>query len=196
VARAGAAKAVKIEYEVLEPITEPVRRAAAGRAAVHRSERSRRGPATFFRSRRRSRAATWTSSSRNPTHVITATFQTQPIDIAFLEPEACLAMPQGKGVKVHTQSQGSVYDHAQLAKVLALDPADVEVALSASGGAFGAKEDLSIQGQTALAAYLLQQPVKTVLTREQSTQHHVKRHAMTLTYTVGFDNGATCGAEG
>ena len=120
-------------------------------------------------------------------HVIEATFETQPIDIAFLEPEACLVVPQGNGVKVHTESQGSVYDHAQIARILNLDPADVEIALAASGGAFGAKEELSIQGQTAVAAYLLQRPVKTVLTRPQSTQHHVKRHAMTVTLTVGAD---------
>ena len=100
--------------------------------------------------------------------------------VAFLEPEACLAMPQGNGVKVYTQSQGSLYDHQQIAKVLKLDPAEVEIALCASGGAFGAKEELSIQAQTALAAHLLGRPVKTVLTRAESTQHHVKRHAMTI----------------
>jgi xanthine dehydrogenase molybdenum-binding subunit len=121
------------------------------------------------------------------THVIEATFQTQPIEIAFLEPEACLAVPQDGRVKVYTDSQGSVYDHQQIAKVLNLDPAHVEIALCASGGAFGAKEELSIQAQTAIAARLLDRPVKTVLTREQSTQHHVKRHAMTIALTVGAD---------
>src|SRR5207245_4125738 len=101
---------------------------------------------------------------------------------------SCLAVPLPHGgVKVHAQSQGSVYDHAQIAKILNLDPAKVEIALAASGGAFGAKEELSIQGQTAVAALLLQRPVKTVLTRPQSTQHHVKRHPMTLHYTVGAD---------
>src|SRR5207344_361415 len=121
-------------------------------------------------------------------HVIEATFDTQPIDIAFLEPESCLAVPQANGVlKVHTQSQGSLYDHAQIARLLNFDPERVEIALAASGGAFGAKEELSIQGQTAVAALLLQQPVKTVLTRPQSTQHHVKRHAMTVKLTIGAD---------
>ena len=88
---------------------------------------------------------------------------------------------------VHTDSQGSVYDQQQIAKVLNLDPKDVEIQLAASGGAFGAKEELSIQAQTALAAHLIGKPVKTVLTREQSTQHHVKRHPMTVTLTVGAD---------
>src|SRR4029453_4103940 len=51
----------------------------------------------------------------------------------------------------------------------------------------GEKEKLSIQAQTAVAAYLLGRPVKTTLTREQSTQHHVKRHPMTIKLTVGAD---------
>ena len=88
---------------------------------------------------------------------------------------------------VHTDSQGSVYDRLQIAKVLGLEPEGVEIVLAASGGAFGAKEELSIQAQTALAAHLLGRPVKTVLTREQSTQHHVKRHPMTIALTVGAD---------
>ena len=96
-------------------------------------------------------------------------------------------MPQGDGVKVITDSQGSVYDHQQIAKILKLDPKDVEISLLPSGGAFGAKEELSVQGQTAIAAMLLGRPVKTVLTREQSTQHHVKRHAMSVKLTVGAD---------
>src|SRR4029450_3619969 len=112
---------------------------------------------------------------------------TQPVDIAFLEPEACLVTPQEGGLKVPPQSQGSLYDHQQIAKVLKLDPAQVEIALCASGGAFGAKEELSIQSQTALAAHLLGRPVKTVLTRAEWTQHHVKRDAMTIALTVGAD---------
>jgi CO/xanthine dehydrogenase Mo-binding subunit len=120
-------------------------------------------------------------------HVIEQTFATQPVEPAFLEPEACLALPQGKGVKVHTQSQGSIFDQRQIAKVLNLPLEEVEIALAASGGAFGAKEELSIQAQTALAAYLLGCPVKAVLTRKQSTQHHVKRHPMILNLTIGAD---------
>src|SRR5260370_42601198 len=71
-------------------------------------------------------------------HVIEAKFQTQPVEPAFLEPEACLALPQGQGVKVHTQSQGSAYDKQQIAKILNLPPEEVEIALEASGRGFGA----------------------------------------------------------
>jgi aldehyde oxidoreductase len=88
---------------------------------------------------------------------------------------------------VFSQSQGSTFDQREIARVLNLPGEEVEVELAASGGAFGAKEELSIQAQTALAAYLLRRPVKTVLTRKQSTQLHPKRHPMTLQYTVGAD---------
>jgi len=182
-----AAAQVTVEYEVREPITDPVAALAPGAPLVHAADtfapRSSNvlQPVTAF-ARGDVDAALATAA-----HVIEATFRTQPIDIAFLEPEACLAVPQGSGVRVHTQSQGSVYDHAQIARILHLDPGDVEIALAPSGGAFGAKEELSIQGQTAVAAHLLQRPVKTVLTRPQSTQHHVKRHAMTITLTLGAD---------
>ena len=51
-------------------------------------------------------------------HVIEQTFRTQPVEPAFLEPEACLALPQGKGVKVFSQSQGSTFDHSQIARIV------------------------------------------------------------------------------
>jgi len=61
--------------------------------------------------------------------------------------------------------------------------------LVANGGAFGGKEDLSIQGQAALMAWLTGRPVKATLTREESIRLHPKRHPMTLHYTAGCDRG-------
>jgi len=185
-ARRAAAK-VKVDYEVYEPITDPFEAMAPGAPLIHSDQTFAPRPSNVLQPVTAFTRGDVEAALASAAHVVEATFQTQPVDIAFLEPEACLAIPQGRGVRVHTDSQGSVYDHAQIAKILDLDPKDVEIILAASGGAFGAKEELSIQGQTALAAYLLQKPVKTVLTREQSTQHHVKRHAMTITLTVGAD---------
>ena len=185
-----AAATVEGDYDVLEPVTDPVEALKPGALQVH-------GPGTFHPGPNLLQPTTAFSRGdvdaalATATHVFEETFQTQPVEIAFLEPEACLAIPQGGGagtrLTVHAESQGSVYDQQQIARVLKLDPGDVEIALAASGGAFGAKEELSIQAQTAMAAHLLGRPVKTVLTREQSTQHHVKRHPMTITLTVGAD---------
>ena len=180
-----AAKAVVVDCEVLPPVTDPFEALEPGAPQVHASGNLHEHPnhldtTAFSRGdvdRALARAA----------HVFTKTFQTQAVEVGFLEPEACLALPQGKGVKVFSQSQGSVYDRKDIARILGIPLEDVAVELAASGGAFGAKEDLTIQGQTALAAYRLQRPVTCVLTRRESTRMHPKRHPMTLTYTVGAD---------
>jgi len=183
-ARQAAGK-VKVDYTVLEPVTDPFEALKPGSPQVHPAGNmwvhANLLDSTAF-SRGDVEAAFATSA-----HIIEQTFTTQPIEPAFLEPEACLAIPQGNGIKIHSQSQGSTYDQKQVADCLKLPLDKVEVELAASGGSFGAKEELTIQAQTALAAFLLQRPVKTVLTRKQSTQHHVKRHPMILKYKVGAD---------
>ncbi len=180
-----AADKIKVDYEVYEPVTDPFEAMLPGAPQVHAPGNLHVHPnlldVTAF-SRGDVDAALAASA-----HVIEQTFATQPVEPAFLEPEACLAIPQGKGVKVFSQSQGSVFDQTQIARSLNIAAENVEVALASSGGSFGAKEELSIQVQTALAAHLLGRPVKTVLTRKQSTQLHPKRHPMTLSYTVGSD---------
>ncbi|HJT90062.1 MAG TPA: molybdopterin cofactor-binding domain-containing protein [Bryobacteraceae bacterium] len=180
-----AAKKVNVEYEVYPPVTDPLAALEPGAPQVHAPGNLHVHPnlldTTAF-----SRGDV-DAALANAAHIIEETFRTQPIEPAFLEPEACLVLPQGKGVKVFSPSQGSTYDHSQISKVLNLPPEDVEIELAASGGAFGAKEELSIQAQTAVAAYLLGRPVKVVLTRRESTQLHPKRHPMILKYTVGAD---------
>jgi selenium-dependent xanthine dehydrogenase len=180
-----AAEKVEIQYEVLPPVTDPFKALEPGAAQVHAPGNVHVAPnlleVTAF-----SRGDV-EAGLHGSTHIIEQTFQTQAVEPAFLEPEACLALPQGSGVKVYSQSQGSTFDHREIARVLAIPQDQVEIELASSGGAFGAKEELSIQAQTAVAAFLLKRPVKTVLTRKQSTQLHPKRHPMNLHYTVGAD---------
>ena len=180
-----AADKIKVDYDVYQPVTDPFAAMAPDAAQVHAPGNLHVHPnlldTTAF-SRGDVDAALAASA-----HVIEQTFRTQPVDPAFLEPEACLAIPQGKGLKVFSQSQGSTFDQSQIARSLNIPPEEVEIALASSGGSFGAKEELSIQVQTSLAAHLLGRPVKTVLTRKQSTRLHPKRHPMTLRMTVGAD---------
>jgi aldehyde oxidoreductase len=203
-----AAATIKVDYEVLEPITDPRKAFEADSPRVHGDDTFRPAPNIIETPTKFGRGDV-EAAFRTAAHVIEATFRTQPVDIAFLEPESCLAYPveadpkgpprtsveadskgprrTNRGIKVHSESQGSVFDQKAIARVLNLPESDVEIQLAASGGAFGAKEELSIQAQTAMAAYLLGRPVKTTLTREQSTQHHVKRHPMILSYKVAAD---------
>jgi xanthine dehydrogenase molybdenum-binding subunit len=180
-----AAEKVDVEYEVYEPVTDPFEALKPEAPQVHAPGNLHVHP-NLLETTAFSRGDV-DAALAHSTHIIQRTFATQPIDPAFLEPEACLAVPQGKGIKVFSQSQGSTFDQNLIAKVLSIPVEEVEIGLASSGGSFGAKEELSIQAQTALAAYLLNRPVKTVLTRRESTQLHPKRHPMTMSYTVGAD---------
>ena len=177
-ARAAAA-AVRVDVEALEPVTSPEEALAPGAAAVHPG-----GNLLEVCAFSRGDVDAALASSA---HVVRRGFTTQRIEHAFLEPEACLAVPGGEMLKVYSQGQGVHDDQLQIASVLGVPRERVDVELVSNGGAFGGKEDLSIQAQTALAAWLLDRPVRTVITREQSIQLHPKRHPFTLDYTVGCD---------
>jgi aldehyde oxidoreductase len=126
------------------------------------------------------------------------TFHTQRIEHAFLEPESTLAVPSGEHeqdgrqrmLHVYSGGQGVWDDRNDIASVLGLDESErmrVTVELVSNGGAFGGKEDMSNQAHAALAAWLLDRPVKCTLSREESFRIHAKRHPITLTYTAGCD---------
>jgi xanthine dehydrogenase molybdenum-binding subunit len=115
-------------------------------------------------------------------------FVTQRVEHAFLEPEATLAVPRPDGtLLVYSGGQGVWDDRDQIASVLGVEQEHVVVELVSNGGAFGGKEDMANQAQTALAAHLLGRPVKCVLSREESLFMHPKRHPIRLEYWAGCD---------
>jgi xanthine dehydrogenase molybdenum-binding subunit len=122
-------------------------------------------------------------------HTVEETFYTQRVEHAFLEPESTLAVPSDEGpMMVYSGGQGVWDDRNQIAAVLNISIDDVVVELVSNGGAFGGKEDLSNQAQTAMAAYLLNRPVKCTLTREQSLLMHAKRHPIRIEAVAGCDS--------
>jgi xanthine dehydrogenase molybdenum-binding subunit len=178
-ARLGA-KAVEVEYEVLDPVPTPQAALSADAPPIHPG-----GNLLEVCSFTRGNVDLALDESA---FVVEETFTTQRIEHAFLEPEASLASPSGAGgLKIWSQGQGVHDDQLQIAAILGVDRQQIEVELVSNGGAFGGKEDLSVQGHAALAAWLLQRPVRIVLTREQSMRIHPKRHPLTLHYTVGAD---------
>ena len=89
-------------------------------------------------------------------HTVHEMFQTQRVEHAFLEPESTLAVPQQDGkLKVFSGGQGVWDDRKQIASVLGIPVEQVVVEQVSNGGAFGGKEDMSNQAQTALASWLL-----------------------------------------
>jgi len=174
-----AADAVTVDYEVLDPIDSPDAALAPDAPAIHPGGNLLEVCA-FSR-------GDVDAALADSAHVVEETFTTQRIEHAFLEPEAALAVPISGSLKIYSQGQGVHDDQKQIAAILGIEASAVEVELVSNGGAFGGKEDLSVQGHAALAAWLLQQPVRIVLTREQSLRIHPKRHPITLRYTAGCD---------
>ncbi len=179
----AAAELVRVDYDVLPPITDvDVALAPDAPVAVWGTESNVLSRSTY---RRGDVEAALAASA----HTVHETFQTQRIEHAFLEPESTVAVPDPDAGTMHVYSggQGVWDDRNDIARILAVDPARITVELVSNGGAFGGKEDMSNQGQTALAAWLLQRPVKCTLSREESFRIHAKRHPIRLEYWAGCD---------
>lgn len=98
-------------------------------------------------------------------------------DQAFLGPESGLAAPDGEGgVDIHVATQWLHADRDQVAACLGLEPERVRIHLAGVGGAFGGREDLSMQLHGAMLALHTDRPVKIVYNREESFVGHVHRH--------------------
>ncbi|QKV91975.1 xanthine dehydrogenase subunit D [Streptomyces sp. NA02950] len=107
-------------------------------------------------------------------------------DQAFLGPESGLAVPaEDGGVDLYIATQWLHVDRDQLAPVLGLPADKVRLTLSGVGGAFGAREDLSMQAHACLLALRTGRPVKIVYNRYESFFGHVHRHPAKLTYEHG-----------
>lgn len=176
-----AAALVEVEYEVLPAVVdvhEALREGAPRVNPTHDNQLSR----TAFR-RGDAEAALARSA-----HVVEGTWKTQRIEHLYLEPESALAEPLPDGrLHLYTQGQGIFDDRRQVAAFLGVPVDDVFVELVPNGGAFGGKEDMSVQAQTALLATLTGRPVKLTLTREESIRIHPKRHPIEMDFTVGCD---------
>ncbi len=107
-------------------------------------------------------------------------------DQAFLGPESGLAVPaEDGGIDLYVSTQWLHVDRKQIAPVLGLPEAKVRLTLSGVGGAFGGREDLSMQAHAALLALHTGRPVKMVYNRYESFFGHVHRHPARLHYEHG-----------
>ena len=180
-ARAAAAL-INVEYAPLRPIVD-------AKAAINDPEIAVAGTESNVLSRSEYSRGDVDAILASSTFTINETFNTQRIEHAFLEPESTLAVPNTDNGTMHVYSggQGVWDDRDQICALLDISTEKVTVELVSNGGGFGGKEDMSNQGQTALAAWLLQRPVKCTLSREESLLMHAKRHPIEMEYTVGCD---------
>jgi len=180
-----AAKLVDVEYRPLRALTDAV-------AALDDPEDAVWGLKGNLLSRSVYRRGDVDAALANSAHTLHEVFQTQRVEHAFLEPESTLAVPEEDGtLRVFSGGQGVWDDRNQIASVLGIPADQVVVDQVSNGGAFGGKEDMSNQAQTALASWLLHSPVKCTLSREESFLVHPKRHPIRLEYWAGCDTHGT-----
>lgn len=109
--------------------------------------------------------------------VVHGTYEVGIQDQAFLGPESGLAVPDGEGgIDIHIATQWLHVDRDQVAPCLDVPPGQVRIHLAGVGGAFGGREDLSMQIHGALLALHTGRPVKMSYDREESFTGHVHRH--------------------
>ncbi|KYH31952.1 selenium-dependent xanthine dehydrogenase [Neomoorella mulderi] len=170
---------IKVDYEELPPLTSPQDSLAPGAPALH--------PKGNLLSETVIKKGDAEAALKSCAHVVTNTYTTPFTEHAFLEPESAVAVPEDSGLTIYTSTQGVYEIHTQLVSLLNLPPEKVRVVNKCVGGAFGGKEDLSVQHHAALLAWATQKPVKLTWTRRESILCHPKRHAMTITMTTGCD---------
>ncbi|MEV4798635.1 molybdopterin cofactor-binding domain-containing protein [Nonomuraea sp. NPDC049421] len=158
-----AAAAIEVVYEIRRAVTDP--------------RESRR----FVRHQPVRRGDTFEAEV-----VVRGEYEVGMQDQAFLGPEAGLAVPaEDGGVDLFIATQWLHVDRDQLAPCLGLPPEKVRLTLSGVGGAFGAREDLSMQIHACMLALRLNRPVKISYGREESFFGHVHRHPARMRYEHG-----------
>jgi xanthine dehydrogenase D subunit len=113
-------------------------------------------------------------------------------DQAFLGPESAVAVPDADGgVTLHLATQDLHTDLRQIAAALALPEPMVRLRMSGIGGAFGGREDITLQVHLCMAALATGRPVKTTYRRGESFLAHPKRHPTHMRYRMGADRDGT-----
>ena len=162
--------AIAVDYDVLEPLTDP--ELAETAPPVHPDGNViRRVPI-----------------ERGDTDaigdiVVEGVYDMGTQDQAFLGPESGLAVPADDGgIDLYVATQGVHQDHVQLAPCLGLPDDKVRVHLAGVGGAFGGREDFSVHAHACILAQHTGRPVKMSYLRDESFRGHLHRHPARMWY--------------
>ena len=167
--------AIAVDYDVGEPLVDP--EAAITAPPLHQSGNVFR----HLEIRRGDLQAT------GPI-VVDGIYEVGMQDQAFMGPESALALPSSDGgVELFISTQWLHSDRDQVAACLGLAPHQVRMFLGGVGGAFGAREDVSLQVHICLLALRTRRPVKMVYSRQESFLGHVHRHPARMWYRHSAD---------
>ena len=175
---------ISVEYEVLNPLTDPEEAMNEDAPQLHLSGNVLK--------RIRILHGDVASAEKSADVIVSGEYEVGMQDQAFLGPESGLAVPDGRGgVDLYISTQWLHIDRDQVAESLGLAPEEVRLTLSGVGGAFGGREDLSMQIHACMLALESGRPVKMMYNREESFYGHVHRHPCKMRY----EHGATSDGE-
>ncbi len=174
-AAAAAVKLIDVTYEDLPVVTDPYEAMADGAPQLH--PHAKNNILSHYRIRHGDMEAGWKQADV----IVEGVYETGRQEHAYLQPEAGLSYLDDEGlVTVVVAGQWVHEDREQVAHALGIPEDQVRIIYPAIGGAFGGREDMSVQIILALAATKLRQPVKIIWSREESIIGHHKRHPVTI----------------
>ncbi|WP_431965283.1 xanthine dehydrogenase subunit D [Actinacidiphila sp. bgisy160] len=187
-ARRAAAK-IKVEYRQLPVVVDEATATAPDAPLIHEDRTDHHSghvPHPNIVHRQPVVRGDADAAARRADVVVTGDYEVGMQDQAFLGPESGLAVPaEDGGVDLYIATQWLHADLRQIAPVLGLPEEKVRMTLSGVGGAFGGREDLSMQIHACLLALRTGRPVKMVYNRFESFFGHVHRHPARLHYEHG-----------
>jgi len=170
---------VPIDWRVIEPVTGIDAATAPGAVQLHADKP---GNVLIEGLVRRGDVAAALAASDV---VAEGEFETGSVEHAYIEPEAGYARRVGDRIEVGACTQAPYMDREEVANVLGVERHQVRIVPSACGGGFGGKLDVSLQPILAIAAWLLDRPVRAVYTRPESMAATTKRHPARMTGRLG-----------
>ncbi len=121
--------------------------------------------------------------------VVEKTYQTSCLEHTYLEPDAGAGYVERDGtIVIFSSTQNPHYDHSDVVSILGVEDEKVRIIQAATGGGFGSKLDLNVQGFIGLALYHLKRPVRYVYRREEAFLATAKRHPLTMNIKTGADS--------
>jgi CO/xanthine dehydrogenase Mo-binding subunit len=179
-AAADAAARIKVEYDRLPTIFDPLEALKPDAIRIHEKGNVAR--------QMKIRKGNVEEGFAKSGVIIEKTYRTQFQDAVPLEPEVGLAIPEDGGVRIIGSMQSPHHTQAAVAKVLKLPPEKVRVIQAVTGGAFGPKSDetpYDVCSTAALAAVKFRRPVYCAMDREDSMVMHTKRHPFVISHKTG-----------
>jgi CO/xanthine dehydrogenase Mo-binding subunit len=170
---------IDVSYENLPAVTDPRKGMSPGAPRIHEDR-----PGNILDHIRIHRGDAAAALSKADV-VVESAYYVPMQEHAYLQPEAGLSYMDDDMIVVESAGQWAHHDQRQIAASLGLPIERVRVVYRSIGGAFGGREDISVQLALALAAWKTGRPVKIVWSREESIRGHCKRHQMFITCRWG-----------